>query len=117
MAQLHKTNVAQLERTFGNLLVKDRIQTFYAKLGHELRELEKWKIKNDYCTRGISCMHKAILGKSGKGRGCAHHVAAMKAGIKLRKWTAYDTEYGILRAKEKLDALTKKKSVTKKRAA
>ncbi len=107
-----KPNVHRLEKLFGNAMVKDRIRTFYAKLGHELRDLEKYKKKNGYCTRGISCMHKAI-----KGNACAHHAAAAKAGIKLRKWTAYETEYGLLRKKERADARAKKVVVKKTRAA
>ena len=101
---------------FQAVLVKDRIQAFYAKLNHELRELEAYKKKRGLCTAGISCMRTAV-----KGCACAHHAAASKAGIRLRRWAAYETEYGKLRKRERELTRKDKASATsvkpKKKAA
>jgi hypothetical protein len=103
--------VITLESRFGTTeLVKDRIQAFYAKLNYELRELEVYKKKRGICTAGISCMKRSV-----KGNACAHHAAAKKAGIRLRRWQAYETEYGKLRKREREQRHSKPSAKTKRK--
>lgn len=115
MKRPEQLEVWKLRRQYGGDPVKDRIQAFYRKVAHNLRELEAYKIAHGYCTAGISCMKKVV-----SGRACAHHSAARKAGIKLARWTVYETEYGRLRKqeieREKIKS-SRRKSVRKKRAA
>lgn len=90
---------------FDELLV-ERIRVFYQRVAGHLRELEAYKLKRGYCVGGMSCTRKAVPSKTsnnGKGRICAHHQAASKAGIKLRRWQAYESEYGRLR-REQIEA-------------
>lgn len=107
------TDVSKLRRQFAGQLVMERIRVFYARMNAELRDLEKYKRKNGVCTAGISCMRPVE-----KGSSCAHHAAARKAGLKLRSWKAYTTEYGLIRKeveREKREA--KKHPKPKTRAA
>lgn len=84
-----------------NELVAEQIRLCYVRMGHNIRELEAYKLKRGICVMGISCTRKAVEGALGGKRGCAHHHAAAKAGIKLAKWTHYDSEYGKLRKEQK----------------
>lgn len=86
------------EEDLDELLV-ERIRVFYQRLAGHLRELEAYKLKRGVCVGGISCTRKGVPNaETGKpGRVCAHHMAARKAGIKLRRWEAYESEYGRLR--------------------
>ncbi len=81
-------------------LVVDRIATFYKRVASHLRELEAYKLKRGICIGGISCTRKAVEGPLGGMRTCPHHAAAQKAGMKLRRWEAYSSEYGRLRKKQ-----------------
>jgi hypothetical protein len=78
-------------------LVVERIRVFYQRVAGHLRELEAYKLKRGYCVGGMSCTRKAVKGPLGGRRTCPHHAAAAKAGLKLRRWTAYESEYGRLR--------------------
>ncbi len=81
-------------------LLVERVRVFYQRVAAHLRELEAYKLKRGICVGGISCTRKAVPSKNangGKGRVCAHHMAAQKAGMKLRRWQAYESEYGRLR--------------------
>ncbi len=60
------------------------------------RELEAYKLKHGYCIMGMTCMRKAVEGAQGSKRGCPHHLAATKAGMRLYRKEAYVTEYGRL---------------------
>lgn len=95
-------------------LLVERVRVFYQRLAAELRELEAYKQKRGICTRGISCTRKAVKGKRGALNECPHHAAARKAGIKLSRWTAYESEYGRLRKKLRED---EEKPVKRKKAA
>jgi hypothetical protein len=111
-------------------LLVERIRVFYAQVASHLRELEAYKLERGKCIGGISCTRDAVEGPSGGHRDCAHHTAARKAGIKLARWTAYDSEYGRLRKREiaqqkeekkreaeEVKAKAKRPAATKKKAA
>lgn len=96
--------VRQLFPDEGDLdeLVVEQIRVMFARNAANLRELEKYKVKRNICIRGITCTKQAVPGRGGGyGYGCAEHLAAAKAGIKMSKWTAYSSEYGRLRKKQK----------------
>src|SRR3989304_141166 len=103
------SNPKELVSLFGDTLIKDRIAAFYARMNAALRELEAYKKKNGYCTSGISCMRKRV-----KGDACAHHAAASKAGMRLRTWKAYQSEYGLLRKAEREENRKREKDKKKK---
>ncbi len=85
------------------------------------RDLEAYKLKRGYCIMGMTCMRKAVEGKGGGKRGCPHHLAASKAGIRLFKKESYVTEYGklqeMLAEQEKKQAEAEKKAAPKKKRA
>ncbi len=81
-------------------LLVERVRIFYARVAAHLRELEAYKLKRGICIGRTSCTRKAVKGPLGGLRTCAHHAAAAKAGIKLRRWAAYESEYGRLRKKQ-----------------
>ena len=97
-------------------LLVERIRVFYARLNAELRDIEAYKKKRGICAHGISCMRRAVHNKDGRRGACAHHLAAAKAGIRLRRWEAYISEYGLLR-KEARQKAGKKERPAKKAAA
>ncbi len=108
------------------MLLVERIRVFYQRVANEIRELEKYKEKRGICTGGMSCTRKALQGPRGGMRDCPHHAASRKAGIKLRRWQAYESEYGRLRKemierekaeKERAEKEKKKPAKKKKRAA
>lgn len=103
--KMANANAATLTTRFGSTLVKDRIQAFYAKMNHALRELEAYKKLHGFCTAGISCMKKAISGNA-----CAEHEKARRAGTRLRRWQAYESEYGKIRKVEIRKARASKSS-------
>ena len=78
------------------------------------RDLEAYKLKRGYCIMGMTCMRKAVEGKGGGKRGCPHHLAASKAGIRLFKKESYQTEYG--RLQEMLAEQEKKQAEQEKKA-
>ncbi len=78
------------------------------------RDLEAYKLKRGICVMGMTCMRKAVEGKQGGKRGCPHHMAASKAGIRLFRKESYQTEYGKL---QEMLAEQEKKQVEQEKKA
>lgn len=99
-----ENNVMRLFRSDSDLdpLVVEQIRVHFQRVAASLRQLEAYKKKRGLCINGITCTHKAVPSSRGNyGYGCAKHLAAKKAGLKLAKWTAYESEYGRLQKRLK----------------
>ncbi len=95
--RLVKSNRAldKLENELDELLV-EKTRVTIQRAWQAWRELEAYKLKRGYCILGMTCMRKAVETESGSKRGCPHHLAASKAGIRLFRKESYQTEYGKL---------------------
>jgi hypothetical protein len=88
----NRTKLGKLQEIVHKIVIKDRIQRFYALAAREKQALVKFKRDHGYCGGSPSCME--VTGEEQLCRRCKHAQANPKS--KRPTW-----EYGQIRAKER----------------
>jgi hypothetical protein len=87
-----RTTLGKFSEIVHKMVIKDRVQRFYALAAHEKAALVKFKREHGYCGGSPSCME--YTGEETLCRHCKHQAANPK--YKRPVW-----EYGKIRAKER----------------